>query len=321
MAALNLNANRPKVSLNDTTNINIEQVISDNADKVVEIPLDELVGFKYKGAVQPFAVRDSEVAILVESISTYGQLTPCAVREYKGKYQIISGHKRLKAAKKLGLEHLKCIIIECDDQTAFELVKHYNIQRDKPKPSEIMELVKQTKAKNKTADGEEELTVTEIANLFGVGRKHIYRCYSLRKLPKKIHSAVDEEIIGTNDIEKIVNNIPAEHLDGFAEWVEYQDKKVSSSTLKKIYEYSEICLNNPEKDFDVDAINQFIENYSSMKENADSEAADEEPDPYNSTDGINFFSVIRMKYPNLSALPDSEISSLIDNLLVEHFNA
>ena len=36
MAALNLNANRPKVSLNDTSNINIEQVISDNADKVVE---------------------------------------------------------------------------------------------------------------------------------------------------------------------------------------------------------------------------------------------------------------------------------------------
>ena len=308
----------PKVSLTDN-NFDIDKLVEDNADKVVEIPLSELVPFKYKGAIQPFGIREEEVAVLVDSFNSYGQLTPCAVRTYKDKYQIIGGHKRLAAAKKLGYETLKCIIFDLDDKTAFELVKHYNIQRDKPLPSEIMALVKQTKDKNKTADGEEELTVTEIAKLFGVERKHIYRCYSLRKLPKVIHNAVDQKIIGTNDIEKIINNISEPQISEFAEWVEYQDKKVSGSTLKKIYEYAEICRENPDEPFDVDSINRFIDNYGKFEKD-ESDEGDAE-DAFDTADGINFFGVIRMKYSQLAETPDADISSLIDKLLVEHFNA
>ena len=324
MAALEMRKTGPKVSLNDNS-INLDKLIEDNADKVVEIPLDELVEFKYKGAIQPFGIREDEVAVLVDSFNSYGQLTPCAVRPYKNKYQMISGHKRLRAAKKLGLEHLKCIIFECDDKTAFELVKHYNIQRDKPLPSEIMQLVMQTKkanANNKTDDSEtssdakEELTVTEIAKLFGVERKHIYRCYALRKLPKAIQNAVDQKIIGTNDIEKIVNNIPEQHLSEFSEWVEYQDKKVSASTLRKVFEWSEHC-SNTEDEFSVDSINYYLDKYDELHP---AKPVSDDILNNDSTSDLNYFDVLRFKYARLADKQDSDLSSLIDELLTDYFS-
>lgn len=312
MAALQMRKGGPKVSLADN-NIDIDKLISENEDKIVEIPRDELVGFKYKGAVQPFGVRESEVAVLAESISTYGQLTPCAVRPYKDKYQVISGHKRLRAAEKLGLEKLKCVIFECDDKTAFELVKHFNVQRDKPKPSEIMQLVAQSKEKNKETDTDGELTVSEIAELYGVSRKHIYRCYSLRNLPASIHAAVDDERIGTNDIEKIINNVPAEHLSEFSEWVSYESGKISSGKLNKVYEWSARCSAGSDNEFTVDSINHWLTNYKAIKEEETAEAEGEKSETER-----DYFKKLRTLHPNLSQMADSEIFSLIDKLLTEH---
>lgn len=316
MAAFKMRETNPDFKFKVDENVDIEKVIADNADSVVEISLSEIKPFKFRNVGQAFGIREAEVDVLAESIEKYGQLTPCAVREYKDAYQMISGHKRLAAARKLGLETLRCIIVECDDKTAFELVKHFNIQRDKPLPSELMKLVKQTKEKDKVSDDDEDLTVTEIAKLFGVGRKHIYRCYSLRHLPVSIHNAVDEGMIGTNDIEKIVNGIAKEHLKEFGEWVEYEDdKKISSGKLKKIYEYSEHCISSG-KEFTIDSINEWLNNYDS-KHNGDN---DEEGKNSESKSSESYFAKIRSQYKEqLGDKSESDISFLIDKLLAEHF--
>lgn len=317
MAALQMRKAGPKISLSDN-NIDIDKLINENSDKVVEIPLEELEAFTYKGVPQAFGIREEEVKVLSESMNTYGQLTPCAVRPYKNNYQIISGHKRFAAAKALGLTVLKCIIFDCGDENAFELVKHYNIQRDKPKPSEIMELVAQTKELKKSADKDGELTVTEIAEMFDVSRKHIYRCYSLRNLPKAIHNAVDNEQIGTNDIEKIINHIPAEHLAEFSDWVEYESSKISSGKLNKIYEWSDICVADKSKEFSVDSINKWLDDYKSIK--AD-EAAEEDAGKEIPSTERGFFIKLRVQYPALKEMADSEIFSLIDEFLSEYTNS
>ncbi len=315
MAALQMRKAGPKISLSDN-NIDIDKLINDNSDKVVEIPLEELEAFTYKGVPQAFGIRDNEVKVLSESMDTYGQLTPCAIRPHKGSYQIISGHKRFAAAKALGLSALKCIIFECDDKTAFELVKHFNVQRDKPKPSEIMQLVAQSKEKNKETDTDGELTVSEIAELYGVSRKHIYRCYSLRNLPASIHAAVDDERIGTNDIEKIINNVPAEHLSEFSEWVSYESGKISSGKLNKVYEWSARCAAGADNEFTVDSINNWLANYKTIKEEEASEidAEKEVPDKER-----GYFKKLRILHPDLSEKADSAIFSLIDSLLSDYF--
>ena len=318
MAALDMRKTGPKVSINDTKNLDLDKFVADNADNVVEVSVNEITPFKYKGLLQPFGIRDDEVAVLAESFETYGQLTPCAIREYKNKYQMISGHKRLAAARKLGLDTLKCIVIECDDKTAFELVKHFNISRDKPLPSEICELVKQTKEKNKESD-EDDLTITEIAKLFGVGRKHIYRCYVLRNLPASYAKAADRDILAPALLEKIINNVMSEHIDELGEWLEYQEKKVSGSKLKKIYEFSALCATSGEE-FSVDSINRWLDNYDSNKAN---DNGDGEGEPENtvelSVDLASFLAQKRAKLPALLDKSDDEILSLIDILLFEHF--
>lgn len=320
MAAIKMRETGPKVSLTSNNIGDLDRIINENSDNVVEIPITEINPFKYKGSIQPFAVRDDEVEILAESIEKYGQLTPCAVRPYKDSYQIISGHKRLAAARKLGNETLKCIIFECDDKTAFELVKHYNIQRDKPFPSEIMQLVAQSKKKDNIADGDEEkekLTVTEIASLYGLSRKHIYRCYKLRDLPKAVQNAVDEGILGTTDIENICNMIKPEHINGFAAWVECEDKKISASKLKKIYEYSAVCENDDE--FDIDQINKWLADYDDNHAAAAAESSgsgDDTPLPAKT----DYFSKLRIKYEKqFYDKSDEELYSLIDALLSERF--
>lgn len=320
MAALEMRKTGLKVSgLADTKNIDLDKIAAENADSVIEISVKEIEEYKYKGKLQPFGVRDDEVRVLADSFDIYGQLTPCAVREYKnGKYQMISGHKRLAAARKLGLETLKCIIIDCDDKTAFELVKHFNISRDKPLPSEICKLVEQTKNIKKEGD-ESDLTVTEIANLFGVGRNHIYRCYNLRNLPKAYAEAADREIIAPAELEKIINGIMSEHIAEFGCWLEYQEKKVPGSKLKKIFEFSAQCAENGE-DFSVDGINAWLDNYDNKKAAETDEAGSDNVDSGEITvDFKSFLAGARSKYPSLLEKSDDDILSLLDDLLSEHY--
>ena len=73
----------------------------------------------------------------VESIVEYGVLTPAIVRPRKlGGYEIISGHRRAKAADMAGLFSLPCIVRNLDDDAATILMVDANLQRENILPSE-----------------------------------------------------------------------------------------------------------------------------------------------------------------------------------------
>ena len=62
---------------------------------------------------------ESEMLALMESISTYGLITPIIVRrQSSGKYEIITGHNRVEAHRRLGLEVIRAQIVELDDDQA-----------------------------------------------------------------------------------------------------------------------------------------------------------------------------------------------------------
>ena len=86
----------------------------------------------------PFKVLDDEkMDELVDSIKSYGVLTPVILRKDRDDlYQMISGHRRLHAAKKAGLETIPAIIKEMSDDDAIIYMVDSNLQREEILPSE-----------------------------------------------------------------------------------------------------------------------------------------------------------------------------------------
>ena len=92
----------------------------------------------YPFAGHPFKVLDDEdMAELVESIRTHGVLTPLLVRPAKpGTYEVVSGHRRLHACKKLGIETVPTLICTLEREDAIIALVDSNLHREKLLPSE-----------------------------------------------------------------------------------------------------------------------------------------------------------------------------------------
>ena len=86
----------------------------------------------------PFKVLDDEkMDTLVDSIRENGILNPVIVRpDQSGNYEMISGHRRLHAAKIVGLKKVPAIVKEMSDDEAIIKMVDANIQREEILPSE-----------------------------------------------------------------------------------------------------------------------------------------------------------------------------------------
>ena len=86
----------------------------------------------------PFKVRmDEEMERLVDSVKVRGILSPVLVRPLPdGGYQMVSGHRRKRAAELVGLSTVPCIIRELTDDEAIIVMVDSNLQREQVLPSE-----------------------------------------------------------------------------------------------------------------------------------------------------------------------------------------
>lgn len=100
----------------------------------VEIEISRIVAFQN----HPFKVKDDEkMEELIESIRMQGILTPVLVRpDDEDGYEMISGHRRMHAAKRLGLETIPAIVKEMTDDESTIAMVNANIQREELLPSE-----------------------------------------------------------------------------------------------------------------------------------------------------------------------------------------
>ena len=98
------------------------------------LPIQKLRAFEG----HPFKVTDNEeMDQLVWSILTQGLLTPLVVRPLEnGEYEVISGHRRLHACKKAGIETVPALITDMDRDAAAIALIDSNLQREKILPSE-----------------------------------------------------------------------------------------------------------------------------------------------------------------------------------------
>lgn len=111
-----------------------EMMGAPNEEGSVEIRLDEIEPFRD----HPFKVLDDEkMDDLVASIRQNGVLTPVLViTQPDGKYEMISGHRRLHAARRAGLDTIPALIREIEDDDATIMMVDANLQREELLPSE-----------------------------------------------------------------------------------------------------------------------------------------------------------------------------------------
>ena len=102
--------------------------------QAMQLPVDKLRPFEG----HPFRVTDdSEMEQLVYSILTQGLLTPISVRPVENnEYEVISGHRRLHACKKAGIETVPALIYSLDRDAATIAMVDSNLHREKILPSE-----------------------------------------------------------------------------------------------------------------------------------------------------------------------------------------
>ena len=168
------------------------------------------IGLIDKFPNHPFKVIDNEeMEQLAESIRENGLQSPIVVRPKEdGRYEVVSGHRRLHACKKIGLEKVEAIVKEMSRDEAVIALVDSNIQREHILPSEKakaykmkMDALKRSAgrpnknnlspmATNYTAD-----TASEIASESGEGRDQVFRYIRLNELIPELLDLVDENRI------------------------------------------------------------------------------------------------------------------------------
>ena len=98
------------------------------------LPIDKLRPFEN----HPFRVKDdAEMEQLVFSVLTQGLLTPIVVRKTDTEeYEVISGHRRLRACQKAGIETVPALIYSMDRDAAIIALVDSNLHREHLLPSE-----------------------------------------------------------------------------------------------------------------------------------------------------------------------------------------
>ena len=162
------------------------------------LPIDKLRPFEN----HPFRVKDdAEMDQLVFSVLTQGLLTPIVVRETDTEeYEVISGHRRLRACQKAGIETVPALIYSMDRDAAIIALVDSNLHREHLLPSEKafaykMKMEAMSHQGTSSQLGTKLRTDELIAQQSGESRNQIQRYIRLTYLIPEILQMVDEQKI------------------------------------------------------------------------------------------------------------------------------
>ena len=194
--------------------------------EIVPIDIKELKPY----AEQPFKVLlDNSMDELCASIEQYGVLSPIIVRPHsEGGYEVLSGHRRMKACELLGIDEVPVVIKDLDDDTAAILLVDSNLQRENILPSEKafayklkIEALKHQGKSTSSQFGTKLRSDEEIAQQVGESRNQIQRYIRLTNLIDPLLDLVDKNemamsagvelsYLGTRDQAKIYKIVERE---------------------------------------------------------------------------------------------------------------
>jgi ParB family chromosome partitioning protein len=123
---------------------------------------------------------EAELADLAQSIREHGIVQPVLVRRKPdGRYEIIAGERRWRAAQRAGLNEIPVLVRDVDDRTALELAIIENVQRADLNP------VEEALGYQQLID-EHNYTQADLGNVIGKSRSHVANTLRLLKLPEVI---------------------------------------------------------------------------------------------------------------------------------------
>ena len=112
----------------------LDQLITKETPTIVQISTAKLHPFP----AHPFKVQDDEdMEQLTQSIQMQGVLTPLVIRPLEnGEYEVISGHRRLHACRKAGIQTVPALVYAIDRDAAAIALVDSNLHRERILPSE-----------------------------------------------------------------------------------------------------------------------------------------------------------------------------------------
>ncbi len=155
-------------------------------DGLQTIPLDDL----RRNPEQPRKVFDRDkLAELTESIRIHGILSPLVVRRQGGRYTLIAGERRMRAAAAAGLTEVPVVVREADDpRVQLELALVENLQRADLNPVESARGFRRLVHEHK-------YTQEQVARAVGKNRATVANAIRLLNLPSFALEALEESTI------------------------------------------------------------------------------------------------------------------------------
>lgn len=166
---------------------------------VVQPPLDDYVSADQilllgveEVEPNPFQPRrtfgQSEIDALAESLKEHDQLQPILVRQVNGRFQLISGERRWRAAKKAGLSHIKAQVRTADDRLVAELAIVENLQR------KDLNAIEKALSFKRYLD-QHRCTQEDLGKRLTIDRSTIANLLRLLELPAAVQTALQESKI------------------------------------------------------------------------------------------------------------------------------
>jgi ParB family chromosome partitioning protein len=128
---------------------------------------------------------EEELSELAQSIGKHGIVQPVVVRSSReqGRYEIIAGERRWRAAQRAGLVEIPVIIRNVDDRMALELAIVENVQRADLNP------IEEAQGYQQLID-EHSYTQADLGQIIGKSRSHVANTLRLLKLPDPIRDMI-----------------------------------------------------------------------------------------------------------------------------------
>ena len=192
----------------------------------------------------PFKVVDNEeMDQLVESIRTQGVLNPVVVRLIEnGEYEVISGHRRLHACKKAGMETIPALVMDMDRDAAAIALVDSNLHREHILPSEkaFAYKLKMDAMRHQGASGQvgQKWTRDSIAEGTDDSSRQIHRYIRLTNLIPGILQMVDDGKIALTPAVEISYLTKQEQID-LLETMECEDCTPSLSQAMQMKQLSQ----------------------------------------------------------------------------------
>lgn len=152
---------------------------------------------------------------LAASIAARGVIQPVIVRPLgEGRWQLVAGERRWRAAQKAQLHEIPALIRDLDDREVMALALIENLQREDLNP------IEEARAYHRLAEGE-GLTQADIARMVDKSRSHVANLQRLLSLPESVIELVETEklsmgharaLVGVDDAAAIARDAVAKRL-------------------------------------------------------------------------------------------------------------